>query len=46
MFIGVRLKVVRTWTILPVGGNIAEVFSEKENGKAASTVGGECWVAP
>ncbi|MFC1897263.1 hypothetical protein ACFLX8_01640 [Chloroflexota bacterium] len=26
MFIGVRLKAVRTWTILPMGDNIAEVF--------------------
>jgi len=46
MFIGVRLEVVKIRTILLMGGNVAEVFSEKENGKTASAVGGECWVAP
>ena len=41
MFIRVRVEVVETWTMLPMGGNIVEVFSDKEKKKTVSTVGGE-----
>ena len=46
MFIGVRVEVVKTWTVLPIGGNIVKVFSEKKKEKTASTVGREGWFAP
>jgi len=46
MFIRVRVGVVKTWTMLPMGGNIVEVFSEKEKREAVSTVGGEVRFVP
>ena len=41
MFIRVRVGVVETGTMRPMGGNIVEVFSEKEKKETVSTVGGE-----
>ncbi len=41
MFIRVRVRTVKAWTMLPMGGNIGEVFSEKEKKETVSTVGGE-----
>ncbi len=41
LFIRVRVRTVKAWTMLPMGGNIVEVFSEKEKKETVSTVGGE-----
>ena len=41
MFIRVRVEVVKTWIMLPMGDNIVEVFSDKEKKETVSTVGGE-----
>ena len=46
MFIRVRVGAVKTWAMLPMGGNIVEVFSEKEKKKTVSTVGGEVRFVP
>ena len=46
MFIRVRVRTVKAWTMLPMGGNIGEVFSEKEKRETVSTVGGEVRFAP
>jgi len=46
MFIRVRVGVVKTWTMLHMGGNIVEVFSEKEKKETVSTVGREVRFVP
>jgi len=46
MLIRVRVGVVEAWTMLPMGGNIVEVFSEKEKKETVSTMGGEVRFVP
>ena len=41
MFIRVRVRIVKAWTMLPMGDNIVEVSSEKEKKETVPTVGGE-----